>query len=131
MWRKFRIRARVARALRLWLAAFALAGLLSAGDTTRWLYRSSVAALIGSNTADVVTSLQLQGRPGVQETGWMYGARFDGRAIGIKAALVGGQLLIQHVILRRHPRLRPVFTVSNFTQAAAPARAAFRNGRLH
>jgi hypothetical protein len=92
---------------------------LHAADSGQW-WRTSLAVMAASNAADTLVSLQDSHNPRLHETGWLYSGRFDGRAVGIKSAVVGVQALGQWLIVRRHPRAAKWFAVLNFGESVGP-----------
>ena len=102
-----------------------LAYQLSASDLSLWQW--SLASVASSNAADTISSIRLQGTPGLYESGWLYHGKFGGEAVGIKAAFVGGQALVQWLIVRKHPRAAKWFTVFNFSESVPPAVSAVSN----
>jgi hypothetical protein len=121
---------RVAKSI-TWLMAILLIGatpVFSADDGTWW--KLSLAIMAAANTADTVTSLRANGQPGLHETSPLYGQRFTGRDVAVKVGLVGGQVIVQRFLVKRHPRLARWFTVLNLGQSAGPAWAAQHNEQL-
>jgi hypothetical protein len=107
--------------MKLWFA-FLLFVLPISADSWKW----SLVTVAAVNVADTASSLRCQSSPGVQEQNPLYG-QFNGRAVGIKAGLVGGQTAVQWLIVRKWPKSRRFLTVLNFGQSAAPAWAAVHN----
>ncbi|MGA7234307.1 MAG: hypothetical protein WBY44_01420 [Bryobacteraceae bacterium] len=92
-----------------------LAGAQDAAPRGKWkriLFRVSQAALAAGNGADAFTSM------GRQEINPVLGrGRFTGGQIAIKAAIVGGIMLGQEIVVRKLPAVSPAFAVSNFAMA--------------
>jgi len=54
---------------------------------------------------------------------------FGARQVAVGAAITGGALAAQWLVLRRHPEMRRAFVVSNAAAAGAHGVAAWRNWR--
>jgi hypothetical protein len=92
------------------------------------LWNWSIVALAGANAADIGTSLGrhelnplLAGRNGRIDTG---------RAVEIKGALVGGLVLTEWLLHRRHPEVVKPFAFVNFAAAGAFGAVAAHNASL-
>jgi hypothetical protein len=99
----------------------------SSHEPSRWskVWKISAVILVAANAADVQSSW---GRP---ELNPLLGrGRFGTRAVSIKAAVTGGALLGEWLILRRSPRLTPLVTVGNLGAAAATGSVVWRNHRM-
>jgi hypothetical protein len=99
------------------LLLLALAASVHAAD--QW--KISVVSLAASQAADAASSY------GYPEANRLYGARFAGRWIAIKAGIAVATPLIESRMMRRHPGLRKAFALFNFGTAAATAAAAAYN----
>lgn len=53
--------------------------------------------------------------------------RFGGRALAIKSGAVGGQLLLQYIVVRKSPKLAKVLGFVNFAGAGALTAVALHN----
>jgi hypothetical protein len=101
---------------------------VSAPGSTVWKW--SLAIMTAANAADTITSVQCNQDPARcgQERGWLYpGAKFS---IGVKAAVVGGQMLAQWLIVRKRPGAAKWFVPGNAGQTGIGAWAAWHNARL-
>ena len=101
---------------------------VSAPGKTVWKW--SLAIMAAANAADTVASVQCNQDPARcgQERGWLYpGAKFS---IGVKAAVVGGQMLAQWLIVRKRPAAAKWFVPGNAGQTGMGAWAAWHNARL-
>jgi len=88
-------------------------------------YRASVVVLAAGSVADTHSSWrghELNPILGRGQFGW--------QATAIKGAITGASLLCQRWVLRRHPRMRPTFTVVNFGMGGAMGAVAVRNHRV-
>jgi hypothetical protein len=95
------------------------------------LWRASIAALTIANTADVVSSLQVNHRrPDLKETGWLYGGRFGTRGIAIKTGYIGGTVLVQWLLVRKYPRLAKWLAPINVGPSLIAGRAAWHNSQM-
>ena len=81
-----------------------------------------------TNVGDVVTSLKDSGSG---ELNPIYGGRFTGRDVGIKAGFVGGNMLVQYLLLKKHPKLAKGFAFFNFGQSIAPVCGIVQNTRVN
>jgi len=87
--------------MRYWLIAVVLLCLCQTGQSQDRAYEWSVAAMGASQALDIHSSM------GGYELSPVLGrGRFGARQISIKAAIVGGGLLVQWVVLRRYPEHR-------------------------
>jgi len=98
-----------------------------AQDGRRGFWRASVVTLLAATTADAHSSFGrleanplLRGRDG----------RFDLRGVAIKGGISGGAILVQYLLLRKHPRAEGAASVANFVFAGALGGvAAYNYGR--
>lgn len=94
------------------------------------LWKWSLAIMTAANTADTITSLQCNRDPTRcgYERGFLYpGTKFS---IGVKAAVAGGQVLAQWLIVRKRPRAAKWFVPGNAAQSGVEAWAVWHNARL-
>ena len=111
------------RAACLVLGLFCFAQIACGQD--RW-YRASLVAVGASQAADAASSwggIEANSRLGA-------GKRYGWKATGIKSAVVGGGLAIQHVAVRKYPRYRKVATLVNIALAGVTLGVAVRNWRI-
>ena len=115
----------------IWLVAIVLfaATPLFPADNGK-LFRWSLIAMWLSTSADVGTSLALDGRPQFQETNPLIGPRFGARGValefGSRALVTGAELLLA----RRHKERMPYFAVGNIGLSTASSVATISNTRL-
>ena len=105
------------------LGLFCFAGLGRCQD--RW-YKASLVAVGASQAADAASSwggIEANPRLGA-------GKPYGWKATGIKSAVVGGGLAIQHVAVRKYPRYRKVATIVNIALAGVTLGVAVRNWRI-
>jgi hypothetical protein len=107
-------------------------GLSSSPDTFRpgWLVRSSQIALVAGRVVDVASTPW--GRPGTELNPLLRSSdgSYGGRGLAIQAAMTGGWLVGQELILRRwgHRRwVRRSVTAVNFSGASVGAGVAVHN----
>ncbi|MGO9967658.1 MAG: hypothetical protein ACLPY2_10345 [Bryobacteraceae bacterium] len=94
------------------------------------VWKWSLAIMTAANAADAITSIQCNQDPARcgYERGLLYaGAKFS---IGVKAAVVGGQMLAQWLAVRKRPKAMKWFVPGNVAQAGTGAWAAWHNARL-
>jgi len=84
----------------------------------------SVGALVAANVADAATSW------GLRESNPLLGSRFDGKSVAIKGGLVGGSLVLQALLIKRHPRIAKKLAIINFGVSAGLAGVAWHNTTL-
>jgi len=94
------------------------------------LWKTSVAALVAANAADVHSSIgEREANPFLRGSDGRFAAK---RGVAIKAATVGVLVLIQHRFQRKHKRRRRPFAHVNLITAGAVAGVAATNyGRRH
>lgn len=81
----------------------------------------SVGVAATSQVFDAHSSWQkLEGNP-------VLGPRFDTRAVTIKSGVFAAVLLTELLTSRRHPKLRKVFTIVNFSTVGANSVIVYRN----
>ncbi|HEU0120887.1 MAG TPA: hypothetical protein VFQ91_10210 [Bryobacteraceae bacterium] len=114
-----------------WMAYLVLGScLLSAQEArpkSRWrtmLYRVSVVALTASTAADVGTSWG-----GRESNPALRGAdgRFGARGAALKFGLLGGALVTEYWLHRKHPNSDTAVMIFNASMAAVSTRAAVHN----
>ena len=91
------------------------------------LWRFSVAALAAGSAADALSSY------GHRETNPILrnpGGTFSGKAMGIKAAIAGGGVAAQWIVLRKHPESARAAAITNFGMAGLFTGVAARNWRV-
>jgi hypothetical protein len=115
----------------LWLVAMVLFAATprfpaDSGKLSRW----SLIAMWFSASADVSTSLALNGQPQYRETNPLIGPRFGARGIalefGSRAPVTGAELLL----MRRHKERHRYFAAENFGLSTASSVATIGNSRL-
>ncbi len=91
------------------------------------LYKWSIAALLGSNVADIATSWS-----GMEANPVVAGGRsqFGATSVAIKSGFVGASLLIQHVVLRHRPDLHRQMAWMNFATSGVLGGVAAHNASL-
>ena len=120
MWRNYRLTFALV-AILLFLALNRCYG----QDQDQALYRWSLIAAASAQTADIASSWGgIEANPRLGR-----GREFGWQATSIKLAVVGGGLLIQRYVLRRHPRATRIAAIVNFSMAGATAGVAARNWR--
>ena len=88
------------------------------------LWRISVAALAAGSAADAWSSWgRAEANPLLQGPG----GRFSTKALGFKAAVAGGSVAAQWLILRKRPETARAAALTNFGMTAAFAGVAARN----
>ena len=97
------------------------------GARSSKLWRISVAALAAGSSMDGWSSY---GRPEGNALLQGPGGRFSARAIGFKAAIAGGAVAAQWMLLRKRPETAKMAAITNFGMAAVFAGVAVRNERL-
>jgi hypothetical protein len=86
-------------------------------------YRWSVAAVSVATAADMASSFkfssdgQKEANPFLKSPNGLYGAK----GAAIEAGMVGGSLILQHYLVRKHPRLRVPLMVGNYALAGFQA----------
>lgn len=91
---------------------------------SKW-WRWSVGALAAGSAADAWSSM---GRPEANPfLASGPGGRFSSRAIGIKAAVAGGSVAAQWLILRKRPESARAAAITNFGMAGLFTGVAIRN----
>jgi hypothetical protein len=92
------------------------------------LWKFSTAALIAASAADVASSYGrcCEANPILASSDRTFG----NRGLAIKSASVGGQLLLQYMVVRKNPRLAKVLSYVNFGSAGALTAVAVRNYRI-
>ena len=112
------------RGTALLIAALLFLGLNRCNGQDR-LYRWSLVAAAGAQTADITSSWGgIEANPRLGR-----GREFGWQATTIKVAVVGGGLLVQRFVLRRHPGHTRLAAAVNFGIAGATAGVAVRNWR--
>ncbi len=117
--------------LRLLVLLLALACVAGAAEPNRgWTkhWAVSIGALAGANAADIQAS-----RGGYEANPLLRGpnGRFaSGRAIAVKSGIIGGVVLVQWLLSRRHPERRKAFAVTNYALAGVVTGVAIRNSRI-
>jgi hypothetical protein len=82
-------------------------------------YRWSIAAVSLATAADVASSLkfsadgQREANPLLRNSNGAYSAK----SVAIEAGALGGTLVLQHYLIRKHPGLRMPFLISNYALA--------------
>jgi len=96
---------------------------LSAQDKPKpdWIYRSSVAAMIGAQTADIASSWNRA------EANPIYGQRFTARDVALKSGIAAGTLTVQALILRKWPQAKRAASIINFACSGVVVYVAARN----
>ena len=95
----------------------------SPGARPSKLWRLSVAALAAGSTADAWSSYgHVEANPLLGG-----GSRFSGRAIGLKAAVAGGVIAGQWLLMRKHPESARAAAITNFGMAAVFSGVAMHN----
>jgi hypothetical protein len=91
------------------------------------LWRISVAVLAAGSAADAWSSY---GRSETNPLLRNSGGRFSAQAIGIKAAVAGGTVAAQWLVLRKRPETAKAAAITNFGMAALFSGVAVRNRAL-
>ena len=91
------------------------------------LWRFSVAALAAGSAADAWSSY---GRTEVNPLLRSPSGTFSARALGIKAAIAGGGVAAQWIVLRKRPESARVAAITNFGMAGLFTGVAARNWRI-
>lgn len=91
------------------------------------LWRISVAALAAGSAADAWSSY---GRPEANPLLRSATGHFSAQAIGIKAAIAGGTVAAQWLVLRKRPETARAAAITNFGMAAVFSGVAARNRAL-
>jgi hypothetical protein len=94
----------------------------------RQFYRWSVMAIVAGNAADTVSSWH---HPEANPVLANPGAAFDTRSVALKAAFLGGSLLIEHWALSHNPRLYRRLAWMNVAIAGGLGGVAMYNASLH
>ena len=84
----------------------------------------SVAALAGTSVMDTHSSW---GRAELNPVLRDGNGNFSGKAVALKAAIAGGIVASQWLLLRRNPRAERALTIANFGLASAMGGVAIRN----
>ena len=95
-------------------------------------WKASLVMMAATQAADTAISLKLQSMPRDQvgtESGWLYGGRFDSRAVVIKCGLTAGLTAIETLIVRHHHGVERWFAVGNFGMVAGTMPAVVGNAR--
>ena len=94
-------------------------------DKMTRLWRWSAVAMITSNGLDIASSV------GRHETNPVLGTgEFGWRAIGIKSGVVIGSLLLQKLLVHKHPQITRPVAFSNFAVSSAVTGIAVSNFRV-
>lgn len=93
---------------------------------SRW-WKWSVAALAAGSATDAWSSM---GRPEANALLRGPGGQFSARAVGIKAAVAGGSVAAQWLVLRKRPEAARAAAVTNFGMAGLFTGVAVRNRSL-
>lgn len=108
--------------MRYWLIAVVLLCLCQTGQSQDRAYEWSVVAMGASQALDIHSSM------GGYELNPVLGrGRFGVRQVSIKAAIVGGGLLVQWIALRKHPEHKRKVAFINYSVAGATSIVAIRN----
>lgn len=91
------------------------------------LWRFSVAALAASSAADAWSSY---GRTEANPLLRSPGGTFSARALGIKAAIAGGGVAAQWLVMRKRPESANAAAITNFGMAGLFTGVAARNWRI-
>lgn len=94
------------------------------GGKARKIWKISAAVLGAVTIADMQSSI---GRPELNPLLRNAEGRFTTRGVSLKAAMVGGALLGQHLLLRKHPEASGWAAGANLAAAAATGAAVARN----
>jgi hypothetical protein len=115
----------------IWFVAFLLfaATPLFPADNGK-LFRWSLIAMWLSTSADVGTSLALNGRPQFQETNPLIGPKFGARGIALEFGSRGVVTGVELLLARRHRERLPYFAAGNLGLTAASSVATISNSRL-
>lgn len=114
----------------LLLATVLLMSALGSSKAEDKLYLVSLISLTSASVADAATSW---GHP---EQNRLIGSTFGSRGVAIKVAVIGGQLALNHFVLRRihdsrdRARARRNLTIVNFAAAGLTGGMALRNLRM-
>jgi hypothetical protein len=92
------------------------------------MFRWSVAAVLAGHAVDSISSWR---RPEANPALATSGSEFDGRALALKSAFLGGSFLIQRYAIHKNPRVYRPLAWMNFALAAGFGAAAIHNFRLH
>jgi hypothetical protein len=87
-------------------------------------YASSVAALVAANALDIHSSY---GKYEVNPVVAGSGGRFTGRSVAVKSGIVAGTLLVQWLIVRKHPDWKAKLAWLNWGTAGMYSGVALRN----
>lgn len=87
------------------------------------LYLISVAALSAGTASDIASSIKFTKAGQTESNGFLSSGSggYGSKGTLIEAGAVGASLLVQHLLIKRHPGLKPAFTISNFGFAAFQA----------
>jgi hypothetical protein len=96
---------------------------LAEGRSKKW-WKISAAILGAVTIADVHSSV---GRPELNPMLRSSDGRFSGRGISLKAALVGGAIAAQYLMLKKSPQAAGWAAGANFAAAAATGAVVVRN----
>jgi hypothetical protein len=96
----------------------------NSGGKARKIWKISAAVLGAVTIADMHSSMgRLELNPLLRNAE----GRFTSRGVSLKALMVGGALLGQHLMLRKHPEASGWAAGANFAAAAATGAAVARN----
>jgi hypothetical protein len=87
-------------------------------------YAASVAALVAANALDIHSSY---GKYEVNPLVAGSGGRFTGRSIAVKSGIVAGTLVVQWLIVRKHPEWKAKLAWLNLGTAGVYSGIALRN----
>lgn len=91
-------------------------------------YRGGQAALIGSNAADIGSTMSALQNPNLRESNPILGDNPSAaRLIGTKALGVAAQMYLMHRLAKNHPKMAGI---AGLAGSAVPAFAAINNMRL-
>jgi hypothetical protein len=112
------------------LALGLFAGPAFSADAGKKLFRWSLLTMWVSTSADVATSLTLDGRPNFRETNPLIGRQFGTKGIALEFGSRGIITAVELLIVRRHKSVAPYLGVGNFGLTGASSIAAGSNYRL-
>jgi hypothetical protein len=92
------------------------------------LWKVSAATLAGASALDIASSWGrcCERNPLLSSVD----GRFGGRALAVKSTALGGQLLMQYLVVRKSPKLARVLGYVNFGGAGVLTGVAIRNFRI-
>lgn len=96
--------------------------------STNKAYRVSQGVLIATHTLDIMSSIgKYELNPLVRRSDGKFSV---GRGVGLKTLVVGSNLLLQHTLIKKYPRLKPVFTKVNIGWSLGNTIIIGRNFRI-